>query len=314
MSTWLLRDCPFPRSAYLLANVVYVLSMAIPAQRCELSVIYFAPSIVFRIIPLAYVALVLLGAGYISLAAGLKGIRNQPALWWLAIIGAVSAAWMLRLAFPPRRTQARLEIRHDRVSFVPRRIDQYLSGEQVTEAAITPQSSELLLCHGFLEDMHVGYGVIVRDLREREQEVRLTFFKQPDAQDCHAIAEDLTAATGLPVRLVIRRSTNGTVDETPWIPIAPKERRARGFALLTYAALPYAGGLTAGFLRLRLAIIVVVGLVLWIAQMLTVIAYARWQRMPNEPQLLFRSVVSLFTFGSAYGLAAIFGAFIFRAH
>ena len=285
--------------------------MTIPPDQREPLVFRVKRPRVFQIVAIGYIAVALLGAGYISLVSGPQDLRNTPGLWLLALLGAGSVLGALLSAFP-QLNEGRLEIRRDSVRFVPCRMDQYLSGKQVTEAPVTRQSTEILLCHNFLEDTHVGYAVVVRGPDESEQEIRLRFFKQPDAQDCRGITEDLGAATGLPVRQVIRRSVNGTVHQTPWTPTAPKERRVISVALLTYAILPYVGGITAGFLQLRLVILVAVGLVLWIGQMLGVYAFTRWQRMPEEPSLL-RMVASVFTFGTAYGLGVI-GVFILRTH
>ncbi len=220
---------------------------------------------------------------------------------------------MLAMAFLPRLTEGRLEIRHDGVLFIPRGLDRFLSGEEVTQAAVSPQSTEILLCHSFLESMHVGYGVIVRGPHEREQEVRLKFLRQPDAHDCHGIANDLIKATGLPVRLVIRRSTSGIVHESPWTPIAPQERRVLAVALLTSAALPYIGGITVGILRLRVPVIAAVGVVLWIGQIVGAYFFARRRSTSKEIPSALLILSTIFTFGMAYGLGVVCVP-IFREH
>jgi hypothetical protein len=82
--------------------------------------------------PLAVLAFVMLQVFYGGYTVGSarisSGFRNNPELWWLVALLVGFTAIMLRLAFPPRRTQARLEIRHDSISFVPRRIDQRMGG------------------------------------------------------------------------------------------------------------------------------------------------------------------------------------------
>ena len=259
----------------------------------------------------------LLSAVYIPVTVGTlrfsNGFRDNPALWWLVIILLGSVLLMLRLAFPSRAAQARLEIRHDALSFVPRRLDRYLSGEEAVEVAVTPQATEILFCQSFFEDMPDGYRMVVRGAHEPEREVGVKFFKTPDSQDCQAIVGGMTAATGLPVRLVIRRRlTDGTVHEMPWTPITRKARTARGFAVTAMAVVPYIGGITIGYLQLRPALIVTAGLALWCGQVLAALAWARGFRSQTRHSTLYL-FSTIFTFGAAYGLAVVIGAFVLRA-
>lgn len=297
--------------------MVYIPQMAISAQRGEPFVFYITPSVVFRVIVLAYAALPLLIFTQLILKVGLSHLvdrfRSYPPLWWLVILGVASVAFGLRLTFPPRRTQAMLHIRKDSVRFTPRRMDQRLSGESVVEAAVTVQSREILLSHNFFEGLPNGYRIIVRGADEPEREVRVKFYKIPDAQDCRNIAEAITAATGLPVRLVTRRRLmDGTVQETPWMPVAPRTNRSRGFALATIAAVPYVGGIIVGYLLPRPAIIAGVGLALWCGQMLAVLACGRLYGTRTKFPTLY-SLTTVFTFGAAYGLAVVVVGFVLRA-
>jgi len=103
----------------------------------------------------------LLCAAYIPLKVGLsrfsEGFGNHPALWFLASGLVAAIALALRLAFPPRGAQPRLQIRHDSVRFISGRVERHLFAEPAIEAAITPQSREILLCHSFLEELPDGY-------------------------------------------------------------------------------------------------------------------------------------------------------------
>ena len=187
--------------------------MAISAQRGEPFVLYITPSVVFQVIPLAYIAILLVLAAQFPVKVGFGRVgdsfRNHPALWWLVVIWVASIIIASRSAFPPRSVQARLHIRKDCIRFTPRRMDQRLSGESVVDAAVTAQSREILLSHNFFEGFTDGYRVIVRGDDEPEREIRVKFFTIPDAQDCRKMAEAMTAATGLPVRLVTRRLIDG---------------------------------------------------------------------------------------------------------
>jgi hypothetical protein len=215
--------------------------MAISAQRGEPFLFYITPPVVFRVLGLVYAGLVLLGTAYVGLPT-LSRRLNHPAPWLLDIM---LAGWVLfwvllplRLVFPSLASQARLEIRHDGLRFVPRRVIRYF-GEVVDKVAVNPESTEILLCQSFYLDIPDGYRMVVRGAHEPDREIDVKFFKTPDAQDCPTIIEGVTKATGLPVRLVIRRRlADGTVQEMPWIPITRKARTARDFAVTTMAAVP----------------------------------------------------------------------------
>jgi hypothetical protein len=113
-----------------------------------------------------------------------------------------------------------------------------------------------------------------------------------------------TAATGLPVRLLIRqRSMDGTVQERPWVPIAPNASIAKGLAILIIAAVPYIGGVTTGLLMPGPAIVAAIGLALWLGQMIATSAYKR-----KRPTL--SSLTTAFTFAAAYGLAFVIAGYI----
>ena len=209
------------------------------------------------------------------------------------------------MAFPSQGAQARLQIGHDNVSFIPSRNDRHFFGEQVIETAVTPQSTEILVCHSYYEGLPNGYSLIVRAADEIEREVKVKFLTL-DAEDCRKIAEGTTAASGLPVRLVVRRRfIDGSVQETPWVPIAPKENTARGLAVITIGAVPCVGGIAIGLLLPRPAGVVAGGLALWFGQTLAISAYAR-----KYPTLY--SLATVFTFAAAYGLAFVVAGYILR--
>lgn len=286
--------------------------MSTPVQRGESFTYYISAPVGFRVIPFLYVELMLLVTAYIGPAILSKSFRSYPALWWSMLMLVLIVAFLFRSAFPSREALARLQARHDRVSFVPRRSDRRLWGEPVIEAAVTPQSAEILLCHSFCEEFPDGYRVIVRGPHEPEQEIRVNFLSVLDAQDCRTISEGITAATGLPVRLVIKRMRGGAVQETPWIPIAPKEIRARGTAIGVLSVVPFLGGPTVGFLRSRSTAVVIIGLVLWLTQILAVFAWAKRHASGTARSPLY-SLSTIFTFGAAYGLAVAIASMLMGA-
>jgi hypothetical protein len=171
--------------------------MAMSAQRGEPFLFYIAPSVILRAIPLAYVAVVLLGVAYIPLMVGLarlsNGFRNYPALWWLVLLLAASVALMLWLAFPPRETQARLDVRYDSLSFIPSQRDQSFFAKQPVKAAVTAQSREILFCLSFFEGLPEGTRLIVCGAHEPERKINVRFSYILDAQDCQSIAAGITS-------------------------------------------------------------------------------------------------------------------------
>lgn len=291
--------------------------MALPARRGEPFIFCFTPPVVLRLILLAVLAFITLqvfSGGYTIGSARLSsGFRNNPELWWLVVflIGFISI--MLRLAFPPRRTQARLEIRHDSIRFVPRRIDQRIGGASVTEAAVTPQSAEILLCHKLLEGIPEGFSLVIRGNHEHEREVQMKFGHFLDQQDRQKLTEGITTATGLPVRLVTRRrSMDGAVQETEWLPTTGTPSKA--FVAIGLGAAPFIGGIVVGWLRLRPEIILAIGAALWLGQMLVVIAYARRSPTGTKASILTLSLSSIFPFGAAYGLAIVVTPYVLPGH
>ena len=181
-------------------------------------------------------------------------------------------AFLLRLAFPPRGALPRLQIRHDSVRFIPGRVARHLFAEPAIEALLR-LDREILLCYSFLEELPDGYRLIIRAADETEREVRARFLTLLDAKECRKIVEGITGATALPVRLVIRRRlADGTVQETPWMPLAPNAIISGAFSGVTLGAVPYIGGITIGYLLPRPAVIVAVGFALWLGRMLAVSA------------------------------------------
>jgi hypothetical protein len=288
--------------------------MPVPAHRSEPFIYYIVPPIFFRIIPLAISALFIsIPAGFLVLD-GLQGVSarfsNYPELWWLVLMLAGSIVLLWRMAFPPRRVQARLEVGRDGVVFVPSVTKRRFFGESVAQADITPQSIELLLCHSYLLTIPDGYRVIVRDASEQEREIRVRFLTTLNADICRKIAEGITSATGLPVRLVIRRRlADGTDQETPWAPTAAKEIVARGFAMIAIASVPYIGGFAVGYFLPGPATIAAIGVALWLGQTLAVYGCARWYGAKTKNTKLY-AITTVFTFAAAYGIAGVAGSIL----
>lgn len=89
-----------------------------------------------RKIALAYITFCLLIAFIIPLKVGFSrfhhGLETHPGLWVVYFMFAAAIAFFLRLAFPPRSTRPRLEIKCDNIRYIPGKIER-LTGEQAGE-------------------------------------------------------------------------------------------------------------------------------------------------------------------------------------
>ena len=291
--------------------------MPIGARRDDPFIIDVHPPVIIRTILLAGAALFLGMSGFLFYGFALLGWSNLaqfgPSLWLLVLVMPSTTVFMLWLAFPGPAALANLQFRPTGVRWVPRRVDRRLSGEQVTEAAITDQSCEILFCHSVYEGMPNGDRIIVRGADGHEQEIRVQFYKEPDSRDCRMITERITAATGLPVRLVIRQQVGGVVNEIPWVPIDPKVNPVTNLVLVTMGALPFVGGVTVGVLQLSAPLIAAAGAALWLAQLFTIsVSMRRYQPKVKQSPLLMLATV--FTFGPAYGISVILTALLLRSN
>jgi hypothetical protein len=289
--------------------------MAIEAQRGEPFVYCFKPPLVRRVIPLAYLSFLLLCAAYLPLKVGVARFfedLGNDGLWYLVLGLLVIIALGLRLAFPPRSTQPKLRIRHDSIGFIPGRVARHLFAEPTIDVLIPSQSTEILVCRRFLEELPDGDSVIVRLADGTEREVKVGHLTL-DAQEHRGLSEGIKAATGLPVQFVIRRRLgDGSFQQTQWIPPARKTQAARGFAAIAIGTVPYIGGIAVGYLLPRTAVIVAVGFALWLGQMLAAYAFAHRHRSITNYAAL-SALTTLFTFGAAYASAVVVVAFTLHA-
>lgn len=265
-----------------------------------------------RPIGLFLLAVFVTSLAFICSKIGPGGITSNllPALFGMSMmVGGLLFA--LLLLFPPQSTLARFEFTRNRVSFIPDLIARSI-GEQSEQTAISPQSAEILVCHRLAPHTVSGYRIIVcaADGAERElgghsphTQVRL------NTSEIDNIAEAITPATGLPVRVVIRRkSSTGAIEETPWRPPSTKGKSLRTAALAT-VALPYVGGILMGWLSLNPAIVIAAGLALWLCMVLAIYLSSRTGPGPKRFPLL-QSLTTLVTFSAAYAACFVVTAYL----
>ena len=271
-----------------------------------------------RVIALGEAAFFLTIAGLLIFKIGLSRLievlLGDPVGWLFSAVLVAAIAFCLRWAFPPRKVLQRLEFHHDSVSFVPDRMTRRMFAEPAVTAAITPQSREILVCRSFPRDVPDGYGyrVIIRDENGTERGVKAGYLTPHSARDVQIIGAGITAATGLPVRIIGRRRLgDGTVEETPWMVPTAKSRLTIS-AALAIGATPYVGGITVGLLVSSPLFIVAFGLALWLSQTIATFALGLGRSKRSINALLY-SLTSLFLFAAEYGASVVIVAFMFRA-
>lgn len=217
--------------------------------------------------------------------------------------------------FPPHSFHARFELARDHVRFVPSFVARSVAvGERPQEIAIAPGTAEVLLSHRFVQGQLDGYRIIVRAANGTERWVgthsaytRIVL----KARDVARLTGELASATGLPTRAVIQRpSAGGTVEEVPWEP-TPAQHQLRTVLGLLAAALPFAGGTAMGWLSPAPAIVVVVGLALWLCFVGGLYALARANHK-NFPVL--HALTTLVTFSATYAVCYVATAYLAHPH
>ncbi len=220
---------------------------------------------------------------------------------WLVILMFVPPiAFFARLAFPPRGSLPRLEVSRSRIRIVPGRVARMFS-ETAVEIALAPQAKEIRLCRVFGD----GLRLVVRDADGAERQIRATSMDYLNSRDAEVLAEGISAAIGLPVLLVAkRRREDGSLEETLWKPTSGEAKAVSGTVLATIA-IPLVGGAVVGLLWPSPAVMLAVGLGLWLSQMSILVLLARWIQPRAKFPILY-SLTTVFSFAAVYGLV-LFG-------
>lgn len=187
-------------------------------------------------------------------------------------------------------------------------------GEPVHEISIFPDASEIVFCRNLLEGLtgeyrSDGYRIIVDASGRAENELRLSFEAYFDAPTCRRIVDAMTSATGLPTRLILRKqSLSGPMEELPWIPVARKAS-VKTPAAIMLGFLPYMGGIAVGYLTTKPILIVIAGLMLWIAQLLAISLYGKRKL---KSVMTPYGLSTIFTFSAAYAATVVFIIYVIR--
>jgi hypothetical protein len=272
-------------------------------------IFYIRSPVYLRVLGLFVLAVTVAPFAFIGLKIGLGWISSilLPALFGMTMMigGILFALWLL---FQPRSTLARFEFTRDRVRFIPNLIARSI-GEQSEETVISPQSAEILICHRLVN----GYRIIVRAADGAESELASHSphtLVNLNTSDIDSMVEAITPTTGLPVRVVIRRkSATGAIEETPWTAPSTKGKLLKTAALATVVALPYVGGIIMGSLSQGPAVVITVGLALWLCMVLATYTASRTNSSPKRFPLL-QTLTTLVTFSAVYAACFVVTAYL----
>jgi hypothetical protein len=280
--------------------------MASSAQTSERFVYFIPIPSVSRVIALTFATVFLCGFLYIPFRVGVGRSVNSmgfdPSLWLLLIgMFTLPIAFFLLLAFPPRSWLARLEFDRNCVRLVPKPFLR-LIGEPTKEAALGPHPQEILLCRGTQDIAPFGFGVVVRSTDSHDRELTVETANGLCLQESETLIRGITAATGLPVRLVKREAAaDGGVKELPWAPVGRFARLGSVAAILGFGAVPFIGGIAAGVSPVSGLTAVAVGVSLWLLQTLAVFLYA-WRSHEKSRTAMLYWLTTAITFAALYSV------------
>lgn len=275
------------------------------------------------IIPIPLAARILAGAVALGLlaifigipledlgVAGMKEALGGDGPAW-AILGGINGsliAFFIVLAFPPRSWRARVQFGRDHVHLLPRPVFRWIDGAAV-ELAFGTRVNEILLCHGTRNKSPYGFRIILRALDLPDREIKVETGDNLNSREVRVLTQGITAATGLPVRLVeLIADKRGSQREIPWTP-AKQSAKWIAAAKMGAAALPVVAGMVIGDLRPKYSVVIIVGFALWTIEALGFYLLSRFSQ--ERPKLSAHNwISSLFNFGFAYTIAFAFLSYL----
>jgi hypothetical protein len=238
----------------------------------------------------------------IAHGSGLTFFQKQPGGAAVMLIVLAGIAVFIKLAFPPVGAFGQLQFRGTNIAFTPARASRWLGAEPIS-ASIPPDAQEILFrCRPG------RYCLLIQTADGREYDTGIALLTQLNASAGSELLEGIPAATGLAARIVTSyRTANGQIEDRPWRPrsIAAKWGTV---GKLVVSSVPFWASAIVGYLTTSLTTIAVVGVALWFAQTLALMAYARFgAKRTGFPWLYWAS--TLVTFGAAYFAIAVWVCF-----
>ncbi|HEV2136314.1 MAG TPA: hypothetical protein VGR47_18890 [Terracidiphilus sp.] len=285
------------------AGVKFVYSVPIPAS---VRVLAAAVAIVLFAI--------LFGIPLIDLgAARMVETFSSDSVSWAILGGIVGSlmAFFIVLSFPPRSWRAELEVEQDRVRLIPRPVLSWIDEPAAMDMELGPRVQEILLCRGTRNNSPFGFRIILRAFDVPDREFKVETGDDLALRDTRILSDGITAATGLPVRLIERRTRkDGSVREGIWIPPS-RALPSTELARLVAVAFPFVCGAVAGYLQPGYLTAVIGWMALWSIQMLGLFLYNRFVHQRTTLGT-FNWFYSLFNFAVEYATTFAYVSFMFH--
>jgi hypothetical protein len=238
-----------------------------------------------------------------------RAFAEYPGMWtalFIVLLGGI--IFFLRMALPPPSSLARLDIWHDRLRLTPDRMQRFL-GDPPLEERIPAQSKEVVLCHSSTSGLNFGYSIIIRDASGAEHRIKSTCLNSLNQQQSLRLAEAISAATDLPVRLAVRlRTDEGSFQEVPW-ESAPPNRKTPLIVASLGGVIPILAGSFVGYHAVSLGRAAVIGLTVWVGWILTLIAVTS---TPGKKFPFLYLMATIVTFSALYLVSVVFVEFLLR--
>ena len=238
----------------------------------------------------------------LGIAKALNSLEQDPLLW-LLLVGMVGfpIAFFLVLAFPPRSWHARLEIGREAIRLVPKPVLRWI-GEPPSVLQIDEKTDEVLILCGFRDNLKIGFRVLLRSRDGSQHDFKVESADRLSPHQALILSEGITCATGLPVKLIKReKAEGGELEEMPWAP-AGWNASLPGIAKVLFAMTPFLGGIVVGLLRPGPAIVVLVGIVLWLGQTLALFAVSHFTHQKTKMTAVLYWLTTLITFSASYAV------------
>ena len=239
----------------------------------------------------------------------LRSMHNDPLLWLaLFTIFGLTIAVLSLLAFPPKSWLTRLEVKEDRMRLVPKLPLRWI-GEPTLEIQIDKRCEEILVRRGSVDSIPFGFRVCATMGNGQRRELKFESGARLSKQQAAVLVNGIVDATGLPVRL-LQRETNdrGQPRESPWFPDG-RFAFLKAFAMIAFGLAPWIGGIVVGLIGAGAAVATVVGVCLWLCQIVSLRLCARFldgkSRFP-----MIRSLATVFTFAASYMIAYVLTRFL----
>jgi hypothetical protein len=196
----------------------------------------------------------------------------------------------------------------DRIEILPDSLSEF-AGEKAIEIPIPPHSREVLICIYSINCAKGGSKeIIFRNEKGEERANRIPDFTALTHGGAQKLAKTITAETGLPVRLIMRRpDQGGKVQELAWEPFFTKRNRLPLTIVLAGLLIPLLGGAFVGYAHLSLSTVIYLGVLLWALQLLsTLIALSREKRKESYSPFAVLLVTTV-RFVSTYSVMTVLG-------